>query len=306
MDAAARLAHYILSHETVEEHAAEGLERLLSRIRNEKLMAKLGQISGEPISFFLRGDEIADGFAPSNLVDRFTSPVLNMFRRMAACLSDLPYTARPPASISEKYRMWQSQPLTGSYRVDFCISGPVQLSLDLDPSAVQPDDVVSATMEFIQNATSLSETNNSRINDLVPNPEYRTTLLRLVRNMIPDGKGVNELELRRTNEDQEKAVYLIPESRQTVGKLITPVSERTKIKEDRVEPEEVIGTLRAVDLDTRRFRVDGHENQRTTLTLPATFSDDVITPMLNRNVKIQRRRRSATSRWIINDIDFAD
>ena len=312
LDESARLAHSILAEKLVESHSAEGLERLLSRIKNDRMLQSKGHTKiAVPICFFLRGTEIGEGIAPVNIVDRFTNSVVSTFRRMAAWKSDLPYTVRLPQIVSEKYQVYQTQAQPGSYAVDFYITGPKNPTLEFEEiefRTVQPDEVVRSTMEFIRLAISGQDVSSESLK-LPPDQDYRSTLLRLVRNMIPDGKGVSELELRLGDQSYEEAVTLRPASKPALVKLINPDNAEFKPKgqqEEAEETEEKIGILRAVDLDTRKVKLDSATNTKLVFTVPRTISEDVLTPMLNQQVKVRRRRSAHGKNWAVQDLYLAD
>ena len=309
LDAAARLAHRVLSEAEVEAKSAAGLERLLSRIKNDRLLHDKGHKNiSAPVCCFLRGDDIGEGIAPANLVDRFTTSVISTFRRMAAWKSKLPFTVRLQQIVSENYRVYQTEAMPGSYAVDFYITGAKQLPLDFEGnefSSVQPDEVVRSTMDFIRLAISGEDVSSEALN-LPPDEEYRTTLLRLVRNMIPDGKGVSELELRLGDHSYETAVTLRPNSKPSLARLINPGIAEVKSKPQTEVTEEQVGILRAVDLDTRKVKLDLPSGQKFAFTVPRTISEDVLTPMLNQQVKVRRYRSANKLKWIVQDLDLSD
>ena len=309
LDAAARLAHLVLSEAEVEAKSAAGLERLLSRIKNDRLLRDKGHLKvGVPVSCFLRGEDIGEGIAPANLVDRATTSVISTFRRMAAWKSKLPFTVRLQPAVAENYQVYQTEAMLGSYAVDFYITGAKQLPFDFDGaefSSVQPDEVVRSTMDFIRLAISGEDVSSEALN-LPPNEEYRTTLLRLVRNMIPDGKGVSELELRLGDQSYETAVTLRPNLKPYLARLINPGRAEITSSPQREEIEDRVGILRAVDLDTRKVKLDSPTDPKFIFTVPRDISEEVLTPMLNQQVRVKRYRPPNNRNWIVQDLDLAD
>jgi hypothetical protein len=69
---------------------------------------------------------------------------------------------------------------------------------------------------------------------------------------------------------------------------------------------ELTGTIRAVDLDSRKVRLDTPGGYNINLKVPDSISDDKLGPMLNHTVKVQGYRSPRRKGWVISDIDYCE
>lgn len=305
IDRAARIAHAALASESVDAYCADRLEELLSRIRSERVLAELGvTLSERPITVTFRGGSIVEGLAPADRVDTAIHAVLSISRRLAAYRSGLDLSRAPQPQLTERYRAWISEPAVGSYRIDLYLSGPSQLSFDLDTSMPGPDasKVIDDTLTVIARAV---RHDTAPMSEVVDNEAYRSTILRLVRNVVPDGRDVGEVELRLAGDAKEHAVALRPNDRDPVNELIR--AERPpRSPANGAEVVTIRGTLRAVDLDSRRLRLDQPDGAKAELKLPEYIADDVLGPLLNRRVAVRVYPNPRAARLVVQDIELEE
>lgn len=303
---AERLAHRYMAEEWLEERSRNGLEELLKRIWNERRMMEAGlQVSAKPLSFVLSGPAIHHGLAPRDIVDAMAKTVTTYIRRMAAWRNHEPFSRPQPTAtrdIAEAYRALVSEGISGSYRMDYYLSQE-QLSLDLEgvaSRAASPSEIIDACVDF---ARLVQEHDPQGVRAFVSDEAYRGTLMRLVRVLVPDGKELSEVQIRKPEEPREKAVRFVAEHRPQVNELIRTCS-RSGIAQRQARSERLIGVLRAVDLDKAMLRLVRGDDECKIEIPPAL--DDIVGPLLNKKVLVQAhmpRRRTQT--WIGEDIEFA-
>jgi hypothetical protein len=136
-------------------------------------------------------------------------------------------------------------------------------------------------------------------NLLVPAADYRGTFLKLARDLTPTGKNFSQVEIRPAEDIH--GVVLAPENRKAINRVLRPMSQKSDAGE--VEPTELRGVLRAVHLDQdwlellvdqSTVRIDG----------VSETVDDLIGPMINRQVIVQAKPSGKRFRFI--DIESAD
>ena len=279
LTAASRLAYTLLASDDLDDRTFAKLEDLLSRIKNEKLLQSLGFRSHKPLSIILHGRSIGDGMAPQEEIDPKVSGFINLIRRFVAWKKGEKFTPQITSEIKAKYGLFAKEPVMGSYRVDLIITEP-QLKLDLEAQD-DTEGLINEALVFMQCALNLDEA----VSQLVPDEDYRAVLLRLIGNFIPDGQAIDEVEIRRQNEPKEAGIIVRSTYRQMyknfAGQQITPVNEESK-SQSRISK----GTLRAIDLDMKKMKLVKDDGHRLPLNLSAGFSEDVLEPLLNKQVVV--------------------
>jgi hypothetical protein len=166
-----------------------------------------------------------------------------------------------------------------------------QLSLPLEGfEKPSPDRVVERTLEVLR---GIRRQNTASLRELLPG-EYGLSAVRLVRNMLPDGENLREIEIRDPAGDPEDAVTLIPEFRRPIREMLRalqPAGADGGGSQEADRPLE--GVLRAVDLNRRQLRIDRASGESIPIRIPDAIGDDEIGMLLNRRVKatgILRRR----------------
>ena len=134
----------------------------------------------------------------------------------------------------------------------------------------------------------------------MPDESYRTTFLKLARNLAPTGKSFDRIELRASGETRPVALGV--ESRTSINQQLRMKSAALATEDG--APEELRGTLRAVHLDKDWLDivVDGISMHIVGLQ---DAVDDVIGPMANRSVIVQVVRVSQNKLNFV-DIELAD
>jgi len=144
---------------------------------------------------------------------------------------------------------------------------------------------------------------DSALPKVVPDAEYRSTFLKLARNLAPTGDAFTQLEVRSSQ--GAPPVLLTRESRRA---LTSTIRESTVNALDVVAAEQVelVGVLRAVHLDKDwlELSLDGQTMLRIDGVGDAV--DDVIGPMVNHRVIVHASRSRSTNKYIYQDIELSE
>jgi hypothetical protein len=195
--------------------------------------------------------------------------------------------------VQERCRPWFFQAPAGSYQFAVAIQEPRQGKLfgdDLpDPSTL--------TSTFLAILRASSEDPAGALNEIVPNDEYRTTFLKLTRNLAPTGKLFGRMEITGTGDWQP--VVLIPASRLAIPEVLK--TEKGQDVDDS-EVLEIKGVLRALDLnnDWLEITVEGGAQK---ISGVGDAIDDLIGPMVNHNVTVSARHRKSKLLFIDFETD---
>lgn len=279
---AEQLAYAMLADPMLADFARTDLRNLVQAIWTEtnKKAANVSFLPGH-VFVSVKGGEVITGGAPLDLIVGKVQTIQAMFYRTIEYIKDMPIRLRggPPRDIQDACRPWIFQAVPGSYQFSVAIQEKKQLELfDADP---RPDLVAHQFLEILK-ATAGEDTRQLEI--VVPKPEYRNVFLKLSRNLAPTGKTFGSIELRAGVGDAP--VALTPDARTAINNTIkkmrhAPVQDSTEAEE------EVIGTLRAVDLDKDYLDVAGTGGEGLHIVGLAEAMDDVIGPMVNKTVKVQ-------------------
>jgi hypothetical protein len=139
---------------------------------------------------------------------------------------------------------------------------------------------------------------------IVPQNDYREAFIRLTKNVVPDGKQVGEIEIRRSDDFKEKAVTLYPGHKHNLRKMLREVRLETRPETagESGAPTRYLGTLRAVDLDKNRLRLDMEGKSMNFKKCPDIL-DDMVGPLLNKHVEITGSCHRRGGTFTATDID---
>ena len=196
--------------------------------------------------------------------------------------------------LQEACRPWLFQSAPGSYQFPWR-SKPTQP--DFFKNDIEPERIAKHFLEIV---SASSGDNTAELERLVPDETYRSTFLKLVRNLAPTGKSFDQIELRASGETRPVALGV--ESRSNINQQLRKKSALPTKPEE--VPEELRGTLRALHLDQDWLNivVDGVSIHINGLQ---DAVDDVIGPMVNRSV-IVRAVRASQNKFKFVDIELAD
>lgn len=202
---------------------------------------------------------------------------------------------RPTKELQESCRPWLFQSAPGSYQFSVAIQKPAQADFfkpDIDPERI--------AQHFLEIVGASSGEAASALENLVPDENYRSTFLKLARNLAPTGKTFERIEFRSSGETRPVALGV--ESRLNINQQLRKKSALQATTGE--EPEELRGTLRAVHLDKDWLDVVVDGVSMHVEGLQDTV-DDVIGPMVNRAV-IVRTIRISPKKLRFVDIELAD
>lgn len=285
-ETAERLAHQFLSANGLPPFAIDQLRGLLQIIWNEQtqLAAGVSFVPGQ-ITVSVDGGEIVRGGAPLDLVVDKVQTIQNLFFRTVEWLKSMPLRRQGPANkqVQEYCRPWLFQSVPGSYQFSVAIQGPQQA--DLFHGMPSSEEVAEKFMELLQTATRDPD---AGLLNLVPEQEYRSTFLKLARNLAPSGRSFTSLEIKSSQ--TESPVVMTQESRKQMTESIR-ASKPVKTEQKYVEAE-LRGTLRALHLEKDWLEVAVGEELIRVEGVGETV-DDLIGPLVNHEVIVHVAKDSA-------------
>lgn len=295
---AEQLAHSMLADPDMPDFARENLRDLVQAIWTESSKQKAGvQFIPGQVTVSVKGGDVVTGGAPLDLIVDKVQTIQSMFYRTIEFLNGVSHrrVGRPTKELQDACRPWLFQSAPGSYQFSVAIQKPTQS--DFFKEDIEPERLAQHFLEIV---SASSSDNTAELERLVPDETYRSTFLKLVRNLAPTGKSFDRIELRASGETRPVALGV--ESRTNINQQLRKKSA-LPTKADKV-PEELRGTLRAVHLDKDwldvvvdgvPIHIDGLQDA----------VDDVIGPMVNRPV-IVRAVRGSKNKFKFVDIELAD
>lgn len=297
---AQQLAYRCLSTGLLPEFANEELKSLLQTIWNEEVRKKTGlNFSPGQVIVSVKGGEVVRGGAPLDLIVEKVQIVQSIFYRVVEFLKKVPHRHRgiPSQEIRDICRPWIFQSTPGSYQFAVGVEEPQQYELfpTGEPKSTEVAD------QFLKIIRAGVEDPENELQFIVPDSNYRSTFLKLTRNLAPSGKSFNTMELKSS--EDSKPIILIPNSRKAIGEVLRRQVQSKQFQEEITE-EILSGILRALHLDKDWLEVTV-ENKHIHIEKVGDIVDDVIGPMVNRPVNIVVSRDSK-GRYLFRDIEPAE
>lgn len=277
---AEQLAYAMLADSNIPEFAREELRTLVQAIWTESSKKKAGVefVPGQ-VLVSVKGGEVVTGGAPLDLIVEKVQTIQSLFYRTIEFLNGTIHRRSGPPSkeLQDACRPWLFQSAPGSYQFSVAIQKPLQTDFFKDD--VEPERIAQHFLEIVS-ASSGEDT--VELERLVPDENYRTTFLKLARNLAPTGKTCDRIELRASGE--ARPVSLDAEARSNINQQLRLKSSQPS--SENTIPEEMRGTLRAVHLDKDwlAILVDGALMHIEGLQ---DAVDDVIGPMVNKSVLVR-------------------
>lgn len=292
-----QFAHVLLADPTMPPFAREDLRILLQSIWIEaaKQSAGVGFLPGQ-VMVSVKGGTVVTGGAPLDLIVDKVQMIQSMFYRTLEYLNGVPHrkVGRPSRELQEACQPWLFQTAPGSYQFSVAVQKPVQANF-LRPS-VEPDRVAGHFLEIV---TASAVPESGELDRLVPDETYRSTFLKMARNLAPTGKAFETIEFRSA---EGRPIALGVEARVLMTKRLRAAAPKVAAEEEEVE---LVGVLRAVDLnkDWLDLLEEGGDSRHVTGLAEAL--DDVIGPMVNRRVVV-RALRTKAKKLLFRDVELAD
>lgn len=294
---AENLALSLIKRKEMPEFARKSLREIVQIIWTEMSMRDSGiSLAPGQVLISLSGGQVVVGGAPLDLVLDKVQTIQAMFYRTLEHISMLPHRVRggPIQSIQEACKPWIFQAPPGSYQ--FSIAVQENRQVDLFRDTAKPVDVAKHFLQILQAAT---EENPEELENVIPERDYRTTFVKLTRNLAPTGKSFDRLNIRAVGE--REAVTLYPESRAIANRLLN-LERAEKIS----APDTTViirGILRALHLDKDWIEIRTGDRSFSVTGLRSTV-DDEIGPMVNRNVVVRAKKEKRDRlRFIDIEID---
>jgi hypothetical protein len=267
--------------------AADQLRQLVQSVWTTRSMRSAGVafLPGQ-VTVAVRGGQTVVGGAPLDLIVEKVQTVQALFYRTIEYVKKVPHRKRgaPSADIQEACRPWLFQAAPSSYQFAVAIQKPPMDDFFKDHP--EPQHIADQFLGILR----ASAEDPVGLPQMVPDPEYRSTFLKLTRNLAPTGKNFGEIELRGAGD--VKGVVLAPDSRKNINAALRPHRDSSDPRDVSVELQ---GVLRGVHLDKDWLELVTEKGVIRIDDLSAAV-DDLIGPMVNKPVTVHVIRRTA-SRW---------
>jgi hypothetical protein len=303
---AERLAHTWLASDMLPPFAIEQLRELLQMIWSAHARERAGvEFTGYEVLVSVKGGEIITGGAPLDLIVRAVEAIRALLYRTAELLIGAPHRKRgaPSPEIREICRPWLFQAAPGSYQFVVRMQRPAQMN-SFPENALQIEKV--ATM-FLQIMKASAEDPEAALTEVVPDPEYRSTFLKLTQKLASTGRGFGRLEVKPASVTNASPIILFPGSRKVIDHALKkqsappPDASAGKVKQLR-------GVLRGLHLDQDwlEITIDSTSGQRSIRIYGARATvGDVVGPMVNREVIINTFV-TPRGRYLLHDIQAVE
>jgi hypothetical protein len=278
------VAHQWLATGELPSFAIEQLQSLLQTIWSDIAYEKVGvKFTKGEVLVSLSGGEVVVGGAPLDLILRKVDEVRGFFYRTVELLLNIPLRKRgaPLREIQEQCRPWLFQAPPGSYQFAVRVEQPKQM--DLFEDAIPR--VEEITRKFLEIVKASIEDPEEELIKVVPDPDYRSTFLKLTRNLAPTGRSFEKLEIKPTTGIDFRPIVMVTGMRDLINETI----RSTVLPQQLQPPQEAFqlrGVLRALHLDEDWLKVDitGDNPAQHVIYGAGEAIDDVVGPMVNRPV----------------------
>jgi len=294
---ASQLCYLMLSRADLPDFAVDQLKGLVQAIwiEESKSEAEVAFLPGQ-VNFSVKGGEVVVGGAPLDLIVDKVKTIQSIFYRTIEESQDMPLRRRgdPKREVQDACRAWLFQMPPGSYQFSVAIQEPAQR--DFFKATVDPDLIAERFLKVLR-ASAAGDA--AQLELIVPDVDYRSTFLKLARNLAPTGKTFGQLEISSALGGD--TVELRPENRKVISSEINRLKPKRAADPTTVE-ETLRGVLRAVNLDKDWIEVVSDVGTHHINGL-AEALDDVIGPMVNRRVVV-RVRRDTSLKYKFEDVEL--
>lgn len=262
----------------VPSFAKEQLRLLLESVWAEQVRQQTpADFAPGQVLVSVRGGEVVHGGAPLDLITSKMKAVESIYHRTAEFLTGVTHRRRgqPSRQIQESCRPWLFQAAPGSYQFAVAVQGKQPQMFD-DP--LSPDRIADCFLRILRAGI---DDPDGRLHDVVPDPEYRSTFLKLTRNLAPRSDAAESIAFRVAESPGQ--VTLDSHAREDLTKTIRKLKADLS---DQGNEETLNGTLRAVHLDKDWLEVSVGSNQMRVVGVGEQV-DDVIGPMVNKPVAVR-------------------
>lgn len=283
-EAAERFIHETLARHDFPAYYDKRLRELLEMIWSEKTQLVKGLAFEESrLDFVVKGGEILRGAASLGVIADLSKTAESILLRTAEMVHNFPHRKRgtPPREIAEAYQPWIFQESPGSFHFSVGVRSEHQLNI-FAGSDHGPQGIVASSRDILWASINSPR---EKLQEFVPSPEYRLTFLRLIRSLAPSRNETRYRKLEVNLRDSQEKISLDREIRFGLNETIKSVSR----VDDSMEEIEIIGVLRAVDLERDWLSVVV-EGERVRVHGVGETVDDIIGPMVNQQVLVTTQR----------------
>lgn len=300
-DAAESACYKFLADNLIQGHYRGALRDLLDYVRDEQLLSQSGQEYLVPeLGFSFKGGEVGFGTAPAEAILSQISGYHSIARRLAESQWGMDFrTAGPPsAKLDSRLSARISQPTSGSYRFRLRFAASQTSLLQAVDERFSTSEIPTKLFDVVRAAASgdIEAVKKLQLSEL-----YRDALLKLVRNVIPDGKVLGSVELVEVKGFNDRAFSLNSSARSRVAEVIRHFSPPPT--EDEIF---LKGVLRAVHLDEQWLGLLSPDGANIRCKTGKNVLDDVVGPMVNRNViahVVRSRKKRDTLKLLDIELD---
>jgi hypothetical protein len=306
-DEAENAIYSFLVERELTTDARTQLRELLEVIWDERALPPGFEYSGDEFFVTLRNGEVGSGTAPLGLVIEKSAEFGGLTTRVLEWKAGRPFRVSGPAEalITDRVQARAGAQLAGSYRFLIRLVAPAQVPLFPDMPSVTIQGVADSMFSLIRHAASGGHGSAQELKRLIPDEQYRTTMLKIVRNIVPTGRSVGEVEISRVTkgtadgEPLRASVSLTKDTRPILAEIIRSTSSQaTDERAQRFK-----GTLRAVDLDRDWLVVVKPDGTSIRCEGAGASVDEIVGPLVNRRVILHARRRGISRKLHFVDIE---
>lgn len=270
--------HRFLSRGDLPGFANHQLRELLQTIWDERNLQLLGlHDTGEQIVVSLRGEEVGSGTAPVELVLNRIAGIQSLIYRIAEWRGRFPFRTKglPPTRVQELCKLWVTQAQAGSYRFGIRLMEPSQYAFPFRDREFTASEISTSLLKVSQ---VIATEGPEAIKGFIPDKNYRQAMQKLMRNILPDGRKVREIEIVRIHGEPLEKVTLFKETKERI-------STSLEVDEPSAPTQELLkGTLRGLHLDQKWLHVVTPEGEQLRCDIEREVLDDVVGPMVNQRV----------------------
>ena len=298
IDGAIRRAHSYLADPGLPTFAQEELlELLISLYREQQANAAGRKLSKDALLVSLRHGMVGLGIVHLDTVVLKLQQFQRFFLRVGEWLTDQPFRVKGPTAqdIVQLCTPVIGEPSPGSFQFELRLESPLQPSLFPNDMQLRltPDQMTRTSFSILK---AVNNPSSERLVEEISDEQYREAFLKLVRNLLPDGKEIREIEILALN-----GIESLSLTRHSKGIIRQHLSPYMSV----VEYEDVLtGILRALDLDNGWVELVESGKHHKCRIGENKVLDDVVGPFVNRRVRVPGRwtGSGARRRFVLNDI----
>ena len=289
----------LASDQPLPDFAIPEIEEILDELRLGRDEVRRGVIPlPDEYECALDGPAVRRGVAPAELVLRTVDLLSKFGFRVFEYASQIPLRR---GAIEPQTRtalgVLVGEPTAGSFRFRMRFASKFAQADDLVQmsllQAVEQGIGSGIGMRFGEILEAATHPDDELLSQLVDDASYRDVFLRMTRNLAPNGREVETLEVRRLGPVPGGTV-LTPEVRTVIGRYLDrnrPASVRER---------EQVGYLRAINLNEDWIGVGEKEGALTRLQASHELVEDTLSHLLDQLVRVTSRRHAR--RWVVVDV----